>query len=87
MKILGIISICFFALCYLIIIITAFFTGKSIKRLLLNAVFGLTVLALIDVTARFSEVYIPINLYTVIGVSTFGIPAVIGFLVLPLIFY
>jgi len=85
MKTMGIIAFCFFSLSYLIIIITAFYTGKSIKRLFLNGIFGLLILAVIDITAKFSGVYIPLNIYTVLGTVGFGIPAVIGFLLLPLI--
>lgn len=60
--------------------------GKPFKRLLLNAFMGIAVMAVIDLTAKFTGVHIPINQYTVAGSAVFGIPAVCGYLILPLIF-
>lgn len=61
-------------------------TGKPFKTLLLNAFLGLAVMAIIDLTAKFTGVHIPVNQYTVVGSAVFGIPAVCGFLILPIIF-
>ena len=47
---------------------------------------GIAVMAVIDLTAKFTGVHIPVNQYTVTGSAVFGIPAVCGFLVLPIIF-
>lgn len=60
--------------------------GKPFKRLLLNAFLGIAVMAVIDLTAKFTGVHIPVNQYTVAGSAVFGIPAVCGFLILPIIF-
>ena len=60
--------------------------GKPLKSLLLNAFMGIAVMAVIDLTAKFTGVHIPVNQYTVTGSAVFGIPAVCGFLVLPIIF-
>ncbi len=61
-------------------------SGKAVKTLLLNAFAGATVLAIINLTAKFTGVYIPLNPYTAVGAVCYGVPAVCGFLVLPIIF-
>lgn len=61
-------------------------TKRFFKTLLLNAFLGLAVMAIIDLTAKFTGVHIPVNQYTVVGSAVFGIPAVCGFLILPIIF-
>lgn len=61
-------------------------TGKLFKTLILNAFIGIAVMAVIDLTAKFTGVHIPVNWWTVGGSAVFGIPAVCGFLILPIIF-
>ena len=61
-------------------------TGKLFKTLILNAFMGIAVMAVIDLTAKFTGVHIPVNWWTVGGSAVFGIPAVCGFLILPIIF-
>ena len=61
-------------------------TKRFFKTLLLNAFLGIAVMAIIDLTAKFTGVHIPVNQYTVAGSAVFGIPAVCGFLILPIIF-
>ena len=61
-------------------------TKKSFRILLFNVFMGWTTLAIIDLTAKFTGVYIPINEYTVTGCGVFGIPAVIIFLIFRFIF-
>ena len=68
------------------LLICAAKTRKPFKSLMLSAFIGVSVLALIDLTAKFTGVHIPINQYTVAGSALFGIPAVCGFLILPIIF-
>ncbi len=70
----------------LFILIFSFLSKKPLKMLFLNLLIGLTVLALINLTEKYSGVKIPINIFTVVGSGAFGIPAIIGFLILPLIF-
>lgn len=60
--------------------------GKPLKSLFINALVGVAVLAIIDLTTKYTGVHIPINGYTAIGAVCYGVPAVCGFLVLPLIF-
>ena len=61
-------------------------TAKLMRALLLNALSGLAVLALVDITTRFTGVHIPVNQWTA-GISAgLGVPAVCLFLVLPVMF-
>ncbi len=68
------------------ILILALKSRKPLKLLLLNALLGLLALAAADLTTRFTGVHVPINWYTAAGSALFGMPAVAGFLLLPLIF-
>ena len=61
-------------------------TKRFFKTLLLNAFLGIAVMAIIDLTAKFTGVHIPVNQYTVACSAVFGIPAVCLFLILPIIF-
>lgn len=70
----------------LAVLIFAFKTGKPFRALLLNALSGLAVLTLIDITTRFTGVHIPVNQWTAGLSAGFGVPAVCLFLVLPVIF-
>lgn len=86
MEILKYIAISVLLLSAFIIFCFAVKSKKLLKTLLLNGFMGICLLAIINLTAKFSGVYIPINLYTVSGSAVFGIPALIGFLVLGFIF-
>lgn len=61
-------------------------SGKPFKYLLLNAIAGVAALAVINLTARFSGVHISVNEWTAAGSAIYGLPAVCGFLFLPMIF-
>lgn len=74
------------ALCGLVLLILAFKSGKPLRTLLLNALLGISVLILINLTTRFTGVHIPINRWTAGFSAGFGIPAVGLFVMLPLIF-
>lgn len=69
---------------FLYIIIISIKSRKPIKFLLSNALLGITILFTICLTRKFTSVNLPINEYTVIGSSIFGVPFVIGFLILNL---
>ena len=70
----------------LALLIFAVKTKKFFKALIFNAFLGIAVMAVIDLTAKFTGVHIPVNWWTVGGSAVFGIPAVCGYLILPLIF-
>lgn len=70
----------------LAVLICAVRGGKPLKSLLLNAFLGIAVMTVIDITAKFTGVHIPVNQWTALGALVYGVPAVCGFLVLPIIF-
>lgn len=61
-------------------------TKKPFKILLFNAFIGIVSLAIIDLTSKFTRVYIPVNEYTVAGCGIFGMPGVLFFLILRFVF-
>lgn len=67
---------------YIIILILSFKSRKPLRFLLFNAFLGVSVLFLIHFTKKLTGFSLPINEYTLFGVSTLGIPAVIGYLIL-----
>ena len=69
----------------LTILLIAIYSGKPIKRLIINALSGLSVLAVLYFTAKYTGINIHINPITVVGASVFSIPAVIGFLLMNVI--
>jgi len=71
-------------LCEIILLFTAFLSGKPFRILFLNALSGIAVLALINIIGKFCDVSIAINEWTVGGSAAFGLPAVIGLLLLRL---
>lgn len=86
MEILKYGGIAVLAIGALAILIFAAKTKKLFKTLLFNAFLGLAVMIIIDLTAKFTGAHIPVNWWTVGGCAVFGIPAVCGYLVLPIIF-
>ena len=64
-----------------IIFIIALFSKRLIRTLLLNAVFGIAAMVIINLTSSFTGVHIPINQWTVGSGAVFGLPGVIGILV------
>ena len=86
MEILKYGGIAVLAIGALALLIFAAKTGKLFKTLILNAFMGIAVMAVIDLIAKFTGVHIPVNWWTVGGSAVFGIPAVCGYLILPLIF-
>ena len=85
MKIILISFAVFLGLSSLIIILSALYSGKAIKRLIINALLGFAVVGAINITSKFTGVYIYINPITVLGTTVFSVPAVIGFLLLNII--
>lgn len=69
----------------LIIILFSVFNKKPLRTLIFNAFLGLGIHIIINLTSYFTNIYIPLNLYTVVGTSVFGIPAIFCFLILNLL--
>ena len=68
------------------ILIIAFIEKKPFRILFFNALLGIISLTVINILKNFSGVFVPINEITVLLSSTFGLPAVCAFLILPIIF-
>ncbi len=86
METLKILCLSLLGITAFMIFIFALKSKKPFKVLLFNAFMGLTLLAIIDLTSKFTGVYIPINEYTVTGSAVFSIPALCAFLAMNFIF-
>lgn len=82
MKTLGIIAIVWLSLCAFVLLILHIKSHKMIKSILLNALLGFAVIAVINLTKKFTGVHIPLNWYTVGGSGIFGLPCVCGIILL-----
>ena len=70
----------------LFLLIFSILNKKPFRTLFINILFGLFTLSIINLTKKLTGIFIPINWYTVIGSSFYGLPFIIGFLMLNLIF-
>ena len=86
MEILKYSFIALISLAVLLILVFAIRSRKLFKTLLLNAVLGLGALAVIDLTAKWTGVYIPVNYWTSGAGGVLGLPAVFGLLISNFIF-
>ena len=76
MKVLGIITVCLFCLFGLILLFLHIKSHRPLRSMAVNALIGLLGIAAVNLTARFSGVHIPVNVYTVPFSAVFGLPAV-----------
>ncbi len=72
---------------FLIILGFSIYSKKPFSLLLINLLSGVVCLTVINLTNKYTGCYIPINQYSLISVSTLGLPAVAGLLILQIIFY
>lgn len=81
-------EIFFYFSCVFAIIILLFtvFSKNKLKILFFNAISGILILALINLTSDITGVYLPINEYTVTYCTVFGTFGSVLFLLLNLIF-
>ncbi len=86
LKILGICAVVLLGVFYLIIFAFGVIRGKAIRKILLNGIIGITIWIIINLTAKYSGVRIPVNPYTAVGISTFSVPCIIALLVLQVLF-
>ena len=86
METLKYVALAIISIFILVILGFAVRTKKPFKILLFNSFLGIVSLAIINLTAKFSGVYIPVNEYTVTGCGIFGIPGMLFFLILRFIF-
>lgn len=61
-------------------------TKKPFKTIFLYAFLGIAGLAVVNLTAKYSGVYIPVNAYTLGSSAALGLPGTIGLLILRMIF-
>ena len=69
-------------------VLLIFFCIKSrrpLRTAAINAALGIAALAAVNLTARFTGVHIPLNVYTVPGAAIFGMPACAAFVVLEIL--
>ena len=69
----------------IIVLFIAFLGKKPFKLLFLNSLLGIGALAVVNIIGIFCDVGIPINEWTVGSGALFGLPSVIGLLLLNLI--
>lgn len=79
---LGILSL----ICIFIILVLSSKTKKAFSSIILNSIFGITAFMILYITRKFTGIVIMLNPYTFFGSVIFGVPAVIGVLILNLIF-
>lgn len=86
MKILKYALISVICITVFVILIISSRSKKAFKYIFLNAFLGVSVFFLLYFTKKFTGIVLALNFYTLVGSALFGIPAVILFLVLNLIF-
>lgn len=86
MEFLKIFFLSLLGLTALILLIMALYSKSFIKTLFFNAVSGIGILIIINLTSKFTGVHIPLNYYTVSAAGVLGLPAVLGLLIANFIF-
>lgn len=71
---------------FFLYIILAAKTKKPFKTIMAYSFLGVLGIIIINITARFSGIYIPINGYTLGCSAAFGLPGTVGILLLRMIF-
>ena len=86
MKILICLSVGLLSLFCLVLLIFHIKSRKPIISLLKHMAMGVAALIAVNCLARFTGVHIPVNWWSALSASVFGLPAVCGMLVLQMIF-
>ena len=82
MKTLEITAIVWLSLCAFALLILHIKSHKLLKSIILNASLGLAAIAIINLTQKFTGVFVPINWWTIGGSGVFGLPYVCGIILL-----
>ena len=85
MKALSVVFISLLSVFAFVLIIIYIKSRRPIRSAVLNALLGLAALAAVNLTARFTGVYIPINIYSLPGAAIFGLPAVCAFVLIQML--
>lgn len=86
MEILKYVFLAFSVVILLLTLILASRTKKAFKYLLFNGIFSLFVFFILYFTKKYTGIFLPLNVFTFMGSILLGIPAIIVFLILGLIF-
>lgn len=76
----------FIGICLMFIFVYAYKSKSFFKTLFLNSILGIILLLIINLLRKYIGAYLPLNYITVFSSGVLGIPAVIGLLILNLIF-
>lgn len=85
MKFLIYLTLILVVICVLSILIISAKLKKPFRLMLLNSFLGIAIFLILYFTKKYTEVTVAINYYTVLGSAIFGIPGVIGVLILNLL--
>lgn len=81
MEIIKTVLISLLACAALVILFLHIKSRRPLKSAAVNALLGVLAIVIINLTAKYTGVHIPINVYTVPSAAVFGIPAVCAFIV------
>ena len=82
MRTLGIITIVWLSLCALVLLVLHIKSHKFIKSIFLNALLGFAAIVVINLTQKYTGVFVPLNWWTVGGSGVLGLPCVCGVILL-----
>ncbi len=85
MKTLGVLAIIWLSICALVLLVLHIKSHKMIKSIFLNALLAFAAIATINLTQKFTGVYIPLNWWTVGGSGIFGLPCVCSVVLLQIL--
>ena len=86
MSIFSVITIVLFVIYIFTLLFLLKKSGKSLRFIFFEAVISLILVAILNLTSFATNLYIPINECTVLGVSLGGLPMILCFLLLKIIF-
>lgn len=86
MSIFSVITIVLFVIYIFTLLFLLKKSGKSLRFIFLEAVISMILVAILNLTSFATNLYIPINECTVLGVSLGGLPMILCFLLLKIIF-
>lgn len=83
-----ILKICFIIILVVYVLLLLYFSyknGKIIRSVLLSALIGIITFTVVNLLSGFSGVGIPVNAWTLGSSATFGLPGVLGLLLMRMI--
>ncbi|MBE6787077.1 MAG: hypothetical protein E7537_01880 [Ruminococcaceae bacterium] len=86
MKFIVYLTVILTAICILSILIISSKAKRPFRFMLLNSFIGVTLFLTLYFTKKYTGIEVGVNTYTVLCSAVFGIPGVIGILILNLLF-